>query len=125
MTCGFCMTASALLGDQNNAAPVKTNLQTHGLQLESILVTHDHSDQTAGIDVRREATTPRADAPTGSSLRAQSNPTLPTSAQQKLEINPFLRAFQPAITAAAHCSMSVQNDVAVCVAIAQWNNDLK
>ena len=48
--------SQALVVDPGDAAPVQLFLKTHGLQLESILVTHHHADHTGGVDVLREAT---------------------------------------------------------------------
>ncbi len=46
----------ALVVDPGDAAPVALTLQAHGLQLESILVTHHHADHTGGVDSLRETT---------------------------------------------------------------------
>lgn len=45
----------ALVVDPGDADPVLRTLAQHGLQLESILVTHHHADHTAGVDALREA----------------------------------------------------------------------
>ena len=46
----------ALVVDPGEAEPVRRVLQEHGLQLESILVTHHHGDHTGGVDALRKAT---------------------------------------------------------------------
>jgi hydroxyacylglutathione hydrolase len=46
----------ALVVDPGDAAPVRTALAEHGLQLESILVTHHHADHTGGVAELHEAT---------------------------------------------------------------------
>ena len=46
----------ALVVDPGEAAPVQSALQTLGLQLQAILVTHHHSDHVGGIDRLRQAT---------------------------------------------------------------------
>lgn len=46
----------ALVVDPGDAAPVQAALQTHGLQLQAILVTHHHADHVGGVDALREAT---------------------------------------------------------------------
>ena len=46
----------ALVVDPGDAAPVSRYLEEHGLQLESILVTHHHADHTGGVAELREAT---------------------------------------------------------------------
>jgi hydroxyacylglutathione hydrolase len=46
----------ALVVDPGDANPVLNFLQTHGLQLDAILVTHHHPDHTAGINVLRQTT---------------------------------------------------------------------
>lgn len=45
----------ALVVDPGDAGPVQRVLEQHGLQLESILVTHHHADHTGGVDALREA----------------------------------------------------------------------
>jgi len=46
----------ALIVDPGDAAPVLQALQDNQLQLDSILVTHHHSDHTGGVDALRRAT---------------------------------------------------------------------
>lgn len=46
----------ALVVDPGDAAPVQAALQTHGLQLQAILVTHHHADHVGGVDALRTAT---------------------------------------------------------------------
>ncbi len=46
----------ALVVDPGDAAPVMRVLQSEGLQLESILVTHHHADHTGGVEALRNAT---------------------------------------------------------------------
>ena len=45
----------ALVVDPGDAGPVLVALREHGLQLESILVTHHHADHTGGVAELREA----------------------------------------------------------------------
>jgi hydroxyacylglutathione hydrolase len=46
----------ALVVDPGEAQPVFHALQTEGVQLQAILVTHHHADHTAGVDILRNAT---------------------------------------------------------------------
>jgi glyoxylase-like metal-dependent hydrolase (beta-lactamase superfamily II) len=46
----------ALVVDPGDAKPVLKALQSTGLDLEAILVTHHHPDHTAGVSELREAT---------------------------------------------------------------------
>jgi hydroxyacylglutathione hydrolase len=46
----------AVVVDPGDAAPVQAALQTHGLQLQAILVTHHHADHVGGVNALREAT---------------------------------------------------------------------
>lgn len=46
----------ALVVDPGDAVPVQAALQTHGLQLQAILVTHHHADHVGGVDALRTAT---------------------------------------------------------------------
>lgn len=46
----------ALVVDPGDAQPVLAVLARHGLTLESILVTHHHSDHTGGVDALRQGT---------------------------------------------------------------------
>jgi hydroxyacylglutathione hydrolase len=234
----------ALVVDPGEAAPVTSALQAHGLQLESILVTHHHADHTGGVDALRNATgavvygpaTERIPTPYTAlregqratalgldfqvfdvpghtaghiayycpdidrkpllfcgdtlfsggcgrlfegtpaqmlasldklaslpgntvvcctheytlanlgfasavepgnadlaayranciKLRAHNLPTLPTSIDQELKINPFLRTRQPTIMAAArNFDASADGDVAVFAAVRQWKNQFK
>lgn len=46
----------ALVVDPGDAAPIMRILQSEGLELESILVTHHHADHTGGVDALRNAT---------------------------------------------------------------------
>lgn len=46
----------ALVVDPGDAGPVQRVLAQHGLQLESILVTHHHADHTGGVDALRHST---------------------------------------------------------------------
>jgi hydroxyacylglutathione hydrolase len=47
---------TALAVDPGAAAPVMAKLESLGLKLEAILVTHHHSDHTGGVDELRDAT---------------------------------------------------------------------
>jgi hydroxyacylglutathione hydrolase len=53
----------ALIVDPGDAQPVLGALQAHGLQLDSILVTHHHADHTGGVDALRQATGARVFGP--------------------------------------------------------------
>lgn len=53
----------ALVVDPGDAQPVLAALQQLGLQLQSILVTHHHTDHTGGVDALREATGARVFGP--------------------------------------------------------------
>ena len=46
----------ALVVDPGDAAPVQAALQTHGLQLQAILVTHHHADPVGGVEELRATT---------------------------------------------------------------------
>ena len=46
----------ALVVDPGDAQPVFDALQHHGLQLQTILVTHHHADHVGGVNALREAT---------------------------------------------------------------------
>lgn len=46
----------ALVVDPGDAAPVLQALDTHGLQLQAILLTHHHADHVGGVDALRAAT---------------------------------------------------------------------
>lgn len=48
--------AQALVVDPGDAAPVLQMLQTHGLQLAAILVTHHHGDHTGGVATLKSQT---------------------------------------------------------------------
>lgn len=48
--------AQAVVVDPGDAAPVFQALQTQGLKLQAILVTHHHADHTGGVEALREAT---------------------------------------------------------------------
>ena len=59
-------------------------------------------------------------------LRARQLPTLPTSIDQELQINPFLRTRQPAVIASATSFDAAANDeTSVFAAIRQWKNQFK
>ena len=59
-------------------------------------------------------------------LRAQQQPTLPTSIAQELLINPFLRTRQPTIIAAAkRFDAAAHDDTSIFAAIRQWKNQFK
>jgi len=47
---------TALVVDPGDAQPVLDALQSEGVQLQGILVTHHHADHTEGVDILREAT---------------------------------------------------------------------
>ena len=53
----------ALVVDPGDALPVLAALQPLGLQLQTILVTHHHTDHTGGVDALREATGARVFGP--------------------------------------------------------------
>ncbi|MFE8644219.1 hydroxyacylglutathione hydrolase [Sphingomonas sp. NCPPB 2930] len=53
----------AVVVDPGEAQPVLDALQAHGLQLETILVTHHHHDHTGGVDALRAATGARVIGP--------------------------------------------------------------
>jgi hydroxyacylglutathione hydrolase len=53
----------ALVVDPGDAEPVLRTLAQHGLQLESILVTHHHADHTGGVKALREASGARVFGP--------------------------------------------------------------
>lgn len=59
-------------------------------------------------------------------LRAQGQPTLPSSIALELQINPFLRSREPAVMQAARGFDSAAHDeTAVFAAIRQWKNEFK
>ena len=59
-------------------------------------------------------------------LRAGNQPTLPSTIEMERRINPFLRAREPAVRAAAQQrGAAEQDDVAVFAAIRQWKNEFK
>ena len=47
---------TAVVVDPGDAQPVLDALQSEGVQLQGILVTHHHADHTDGVDILREAT---------------------------------------------------------------------
>ncbi len=59
-------------------------------------------------------------------LRAQDQPTLPSSMQLELAINPFLRSREPAVAHAAHqFDPTAQDTVGVFAALRQWKNQFQ
>jgi hydroxyacylglutathione hydrolase len=60
-------------------------------------------------------------------LRAQNQPTLPSSIGQEKRINPFLRSRLPAVVQAArtHDAATPPDDVGVFATIRQWKNEFK
>ncbi|MEK0419266.1 MAG: hydroxyacylglutathione hydrolase, partial [Pseudomonadota bacterium] len=44
----------AVVVDPGDAAPVKAGLESHRLQLTTILVTHHHPDHTGGVNALRD-----------------------------------------------------------------------
>jgi len=58
----------ALVVDPGDAQPVLAALQSEGLQLESILVTHHHADHTGGVAELREATGAKVFGPAGEEM---------------------------------------------------------
>ncbi len=59
-------------------------------------------------------------------LRERDQPTLPTTLERELRINPFLRTREPTIMAAARrFDASADGDVAVFAAVRQWKNQFK
>ena len=58
----------ALVVDPGDEAPVLQALQTHGLQLTAILVTHHHVDHTGGVEELRTATGALVYGPAGEEM---------------------------------------------------------
>lgn len=59
-------------------------------------------------------------------LRDQGQPTLPSSIQQEILINPFLRTRRASLVSAArHFDASVHDDTSVFAALRQWKNQFK
>jgi len=60
-------------------------------------------------------------------LRAQHQPTLPSTLALELQINPFLRSRQPAVVQAvqAHDPQAHRDETSVFAALRQWKNDYK
>jgi hydroxyacylglutathione hydrolase len=58
----------ALVVDPGDARPVFDALQAHGLQLESILVTHHHADHTGGVAELRDSTDAQVFGPAGEEM---------------------------------------------------------
>ena len=59
-------------------------------------------------------------------LRDAGQPTLPTSIDQELSINPFLRTRQASVISAARCfEPAARDDISVFTAIRQWKNQFK
>ena len=58
----------ALVVDPGDAQPVMDALQSEGLQLESILVTHHHADHTGGVAELRQATGAKVCGPATESM---------------------------------------------------------
>ena len=58
----------ALVVDPGDEAPVLQALQTHGLQLKAILVTHHHVDHIGGVDELRAATGATVYGPAGEEM---------------------------------------------------------
>lgn len=59
-------------------------------------------------------------------LRAQGQPTLPSSIRQEIQINPFLRTRQASVLAAVHrFDASAHDETTVFAALRQWKNQFK
>lgn len=58
----------ALVVDPGDEQPVLQALQSHGLQLQAILVTHHHADHVGGVDALREATGAAVYGPAGETM---------------------------------------------------------
>ncbi|MBC5766587.1 hydroxyacylglutathione hydrolase [Ramlibacter albus] len=60
-------------------------------------------------------------------LRAQGQPTLPSSIAQERRINPFLRSGEPEVAKAAqaHSGADPDDEVAVFAAVRQWKNEFR
>ncbi len=58
----------ALVVDPGDEQPVLQALQSHGLQLQAILVTHHHADHVGGVDALRKATGAAVYGPAGETM---------------------------------------------------------
>jgi glyoxylase-like metal-dependent hydrolase (beta-lactamase superfamily II) len=115
----------ALVVDPGDAEPALRTLAQHGLQLESILVTHHHADHTGAFAVEPDNADLVAYQVRHLHLRDDKQPALPTSIDQELLINPFLRTRQAPIMAARRFDASAHDDDTVFAAIRQWKNQFK
>lgn len=144
----------AVVVDPGDAEPVLRTLAQHGLQLESILVTHHDADDARGVDALRQASDAgvlgpaagpilqplsrftRAVEPDNADLVAcqasclylpdDRQPNLPTSIAQELLVNPFLQNRQaPVMAAARRFDASAHDDNTVFAATRQWKNQFK
>lgn len=61
------------------------------------------------------------------SLRAADTPTVPSSVEQEMRINPFLRTAHPAVreAAAAHAGRSLQDEAAVFAELRRWKDNFR
>jgi glyoxylase-like metal-dependent hydrolase (beta-lactamase superfamily II) len=107
----------ALVVDPGDAEPALRTLAQHGLQLESILVTHHHADHTTGVDALREVSSARVFGP---ATEQSPRPFMPTSIAPELLINPFLRTRQaPVMAATRRFDASALDDNTVFAAVRQ------
>jgi glyoxylase-like metal-dependent hydrolase (beta-lactamase superfamily II) len=106
--------------------PVLRTLAQHGLQLESILVTHPHADHTGARAVEPDTADLIAYQARFRHQHNDKQPKLPTAIAQELLVNPFLRTRQaPIMAAARRFDASTHDDNAVFAAIRQWKNQFK
>ena len=106
-----------MLVDFDDAKPVLCVFEQSSLQLDSILVTHHHADDSGGVDALRKLTSARVYKPVTKciaaafeplagkdtvrklDLRSHGKPTLPSLIEQEILINPFLVMRQAPVAA--------------------------